>query len=98
VALAARKPQDDAEICEVWEENWPVVELFMGLGTQWAVLAGFGASMHMGLPSTAIEAELRMRRVKNRAQVLDDLRAMERAALPILNQKNDAGDADTLNE
>lgn len=97
LALAERKPADESEVCGVWAENWPVLRIFLGMATQWQMLAGFSASMWLGLPSTAIESELRMRRVKDRATVLDDLRAMERAALEILNQKNETGDTDTLN-
>lgn len=63
--------------------------LFCALETQWRVAVGLGGSAYIGIDYTAAEAVMRMRRVKDRAAALDDLRSMEAAVLPILNKHDD---------
>jgi len=71
---------------EVWPENWEAVILFCGLATQWKVGA-FGG--FIGLDYAAVEADLRLQRVRDRARVYQKIKAMEYAALPILNKTAD---------
>ncbi len=66
------------------EENWESVGLFLKLSTQWRV-AGMGG--FTGLDYAAVDAVFKIYRVKNRVDRLDDLRIMEMAALPVLNEK-----------
>ena len=79
---------------DVWPENWPAVELFLDVSTQWRcvampegtagmVSAIWSRIVRTGLDYTAVRATLGMRRVPARqhGELLDDLQAMEYAAL-----------------
>ncbi|MGN2393356.1 DUF1799 domain-containing protein, partial [Pelomicrobium sp. G1] len=65
----------EPETCEVWPENWPAVELFLGCATQWRVDGMSGAVL--GLDYQGVEALMRIRRVRDRAALFDDLQIME---------------------
>jgi len=79
---------------EVWPENWPALELFLDCSTQWRcvampegtagmVSAIWSRIVRTGLDYTAVRSALMMRRVpvKWQGELLDDLQAMEYAAL-----------------
>ena len=69
---------------EVWQENWPAVEMFLRCQTQWRpTMAGV-----CGLDYTAVEWLFRLYEVKNQPAVLEDLQIMEAAGLKILNQRS----------
>lgn len=90
-ALAARKP----EAFEIWEENLVAFRVFTALETQWRLApAGLAGVVYIGLDYQALEHEMRVQRIhkRDRDQVRADVRAMERAARPILNGKDDDGD------
>lgn len=78
--LAARSPD-----IEVWPENWPAIELFCAVSTQWR--ASFGGVI--GFDYTAVEAAMRMLRIKgsDRADLFARLRVMEQAALEAFRAK-----------
>jgi len=81
VSLPKPKVQEDFE---VWEENWPAVEMFLRCQTQWRpTMAGV-----CGLDYTAVEWLFRLYEVKNQPAVLEDLQVMEAAGLKILNQRS----------
>ena len=67
----------------VFPENWQTVELFLRLQTQWQFVNG----CFLGLQYTAVDALMRILRIKNRAEVFQDLQVMELAALRVLNEK-----------
>lgn len=73
------------ETVEVWPENWPAVELFCAVATQWR--ASFGGVI--GLDYTAVEAAMRMMRIKpdDRRDLFARLRVMESAALAVMRAK-----------
>ncbi len=87
---AQRLAASDA-LFDLWPENLPALEIFRALKTQWRLVAGFGGVTYQGLRYAEARAEIRERRVKDRAGMLADLRVMERAALPILNGLDDDG-------
>lgn len=63
---------------EVWEENWPVVELFLRVQTQWRT----GMSGVVGLDYTAVAWVLRLiAEEANHRALLEDLQIMEGAVL-----------------
>ena len=66
-------------------------DLFQALETKWDLLAGMAGVAFRGINWPSAEVEIRARRIplKDRRQVLADLRLMERAALPLLNRKRD---------
>lgn len=69
----------------VWPENRRAVETFIAVATQWRWEGMTGN--FFGLDYPGVEAALRMLRVKNHRRMFDDLRAMERAALEVLNKE-----------
>lgn len=85
-ALEGRRP-GAADAFELWPENLPVFEVFCALGTQWRVLSGLNGTSYQGLDYPSAIALLRERRIKDRWTALEDLRVMEGAATPILNER-----------
>lgn len=88
-ALDGRADAGDAEgdAFEVWPENAGTVEIFLSARTQWSVVAGMGGIHIQGFRYADLEALLRVRRVKHRARVFEDLQLMEASALEVLNRK-----------
>lgn len=79
--------ESDRDFFEVWPENAATVEIFLGLRTQWSVIAGMGGVHVQGLRYADVRADLRERRLKHRARVYQDLKLMEAAALEVMNRK-----------
>lgn len=95
-----RRPPDEAEVTrlglaledveppafEVWEENWPIVQFFASLSTQWR----HGMAGPTGLDYASVLAMLRFRRLARAEQVewMDAVQAMERAALEVIHAKD----------
>lgn len=86
--LAQRAEQ---AVCAVWPENWHAVRVFVRMSTQWRIAAGPGGILWRGLDYRALDA------VETRtppppgvphpdpAELFDQLRCLERAALDVLN-------------
>ena len=68
---------------EVWEENWPAVEMFLRVQTQWRT----SMSGVIGLDYLAVEWMLRLYGVEDQRSMLEDLQVMEGAALTLINKK-----------
>ena len=83
-AFGLALPEPEApEDYEVWEENWPAVEVFLRCQTQWrTTMAGV-----CGLDYSAVEWLFRLYGVKDQPAVLEDLQVMEAAAIKILNKE-----------
>lgn len=79
---APDQPADDA--IEVWPENMTAVEVFVAMGTQWAVGGMVGVT---GLRYEALPVVMRLCGVASadRPRVFAQLRTMEHAALEVLN-------------
>lgn len=84
VDVMGEKPPPD-EGLELWPENAPAFNAFTCLSTQWRMLAGMAGAIYQGLDYQAIPTVLRMLNLPESAEIFNDLRAMELAALPILN-------------
>lgn len=69
---------------EVFEENWPVVSLFMRLQTQWHI--GMGGAT--GLNYQSVLALFTIEGIENQREMLADLQVMEVAALQVMNTKD----------
>lgn len=69
---------------EVWPENWPVVQLFMRLQTQWVTTVGGVVGLHY--PS--VDFLFRIEGIENQREMLAELQIMEVAALEIMNTKD----------
>lgn len=81
MALPELEPEGDFE---VWEENWPAVEMFVRAQTQWRT----SMSGLIGLDYGAVAWLLRLYAVKNQRALLEDLQVMEVAALAIINDRS----------
>ena len=71
-----------AEDFEVWDENFPALSLFMRLQTQWRIINGVFA----GINYQSIQFLFDVFKVEDKATMMDDLQAMESAALATLNK------------
>jgi len=80
--LEIEKP-DVPEDFEVWPENWPAVEMFFRVQTQWRT----AMSGVIGLDYTAVAWLLKLYEVEDQRSLLEDLQVMEAAALPLLNNQ-----------
>lgn len=79
VPLPEQQPEGDFE---VWEENWPAVEMFLRCQTQWrTTMAGL-----LGLDYSAVGLLLRLYEVQDQRSLLEDLQVMEAAVLTKLNK------------
>lgn len=87
-AARARLQKPEVEF-GVWEENWPLVQLFVCLQTDWRVAVGMAGIVYFGIEKQAIESTLRMTNtpVDEWPERLRLLKLMESAALPLLNSK-----------
>lgn len=76
---------DDTAV-EVWPDNWPAIQLFAGLSTQWRA----GAAGPIGLDYNVVFHELDRKSLA--PDVYDDMlasiRVIESAALEILHEKS----------
>jgi len=81
VALPEQEPEGDFE---VWEENWPVVEMFLRAQTQWRTTMN-GV---LGLDYGALAWLFKMYSVDDPRALLEDLQVMEAAALATINSRS----------
>ena len=85
------KPQRQAapenEHFEVWEENWDALMMFLRMQTQWTVTMGgyVGLKYEVLLGASGL---MSLYDVENPREMLEDLQAMEAAALSELNKSD----------
>ena len=71
---------------EVFDDNWPILEVFLQLATCWSWLVPpMGAPIRAGIPATEIQATIQMLLppTADHRQAFRDIRAMESAALDV---------------
>ena len=69
---------------EVWEENWPVLEMFLRCQTQWrTTMSGL-----LGLDYGAVAWVLKLYEVEDHRSMLEDLQVMEAAAMATINSRS----------
>ena len=83
--IADLEKAQQSEDFEVSEENWPAVEMFLRLQTQWRV--SFGGLV--GLDYVAVKWLFDVYAVDDHKEMLDALMIMERAALSALSEDAD---------
>ena len=77
-------PELPPEDFEVLEENWPAVEMFLRVQTQWrTTMNGL-----LGLDYGAVAWLLRLYEVEDPRALLEDLQVMEAAALLSINSRS----------
>lgn len=64
----------------MWPSNWPIVHIFIAMGTQWRVGNG-GAT---GLDYNALPVVAKAHGIKLKRAVLDGIRVMENEALRVM--------------
>jgi hypothetical protein len=83
-ALGIVMPEQPPEDFEVFEENWPVVEMFLRVQTQWrTTMSGV-----LGLDYGAVAWLLRLYEVEDPRALLEDLQIMEAAAMMVINSRS----------
>ena len=76
--------QDRNDDFEVWEENWPVLEMFLRCQTQWrTTMSGV-----LGLDYGAVAWVLKLYEVEDHRSMLEDLQVMEAAAMATINTRS----------
>lgn len=82
----AAEAEDDA--FEVWPENWPSVQVFAALATQWQIAGGLLGSRVLGLHYPSIQTVMWAHQIRacDRRAMFDDMRVMEAAALNVMNK------------
>jgi hypothetical protein len=77
---------DDGEDFEVWEQNWEILNWFLKMERRWIFDPMYGKRVR--LDDQAVAAQLKIYGVKKakRKIIMDDLLAMETAALEVLNR------------
>jgi|688.fasta_scaffold52746_2 hypothetical protein len=76
-------PDASAEDFDVWPENWPTVEMFLRVQTQWRTSMG-GV---IGLDYTALAWVLKLYEIEDQRSLLEDLQVMEAAAMHVMNKQ-----------
>ena len=79
--MAGDEPQDT----ECWPDNWPALQVFSALGTQWSVAYGG----YVGLRYEALQPVFDACGIKKkaRAELFHALRIMENEALSVINER-----------
>lgn len=67
----------------MWEENWPALEMFMRVQTQWRV----GMNGLTGLDYGAVAWLLKLYEVEDQRSLLEDLQVMEGAVLAVIAKR-----------
>ena len=79
--IAAARLEAVEQDCEVWEENWETVLMFLRMSTQWNTsMAGL-----TGLNYPSLEWLCKLYSVKDPVALFEGVQVMETTALSILN-------------
>ena len=73
---------------EVWPENWPVVQLFLAVGTCWWIDGTVGRYLGLDYSYVAVVMKFNVKK-KQRPKLFADLQIMERAVLAVVNKQTD---------
>lgn len=88
---AKMQPQTPEDDFEVWPENWQCLNVFLALDSDWNISIGFESRHYNGIHTQAIESAFNIFKIphKQRIEYLAKLKAMQYAALPLLNKPKD---------
>lgn len=76
-------PAAPDEDFDVWPENWPIIEMFLRVQTQWRTSMG-GV---IGLDYAAVAWVLKLYGIEDQRSLLEDLQVMEAAAMRVMNKQ-----------
>lgn len=83
--VEAAKADPESESFGIWEENAETMMMFLRLQTQWHVING----AFIGLNYQSVDFLFRIHNTEKQSAVMEDLQAMELAALQVLNKRKD---------
>lgn len=83
--IAAASPDPADQLFGIWEDNVDTAVMFMRLQTQWHVIAG----AFIGLNYQSAEFLFKIHGVVDAAAMMEDLQAMEIAALQVMNKRKE---------
>jgi hypothetical protein len=90
IAGAPTEGEVEPDLCEIWRDNLPTWDVFLSLETQWDIVAAADGELVMtGIRYESIEVVLRNTNGVPRrqwAEIFANLRAMEKAALRVINK------------
>ena len=79
--IAAARLEAVQQDCDVWEENWDIVMMFLRMSTQWHTsMAGM-----TGLNYPSLEWLCKLYSVKDPVAIFEGVQVMEMAALACMN-------------
>jgi hypothetical protein len=79
--IAAARLEAVQQDCDVWEENWGIVMMFLRMSTQWHTsMAGM-----TGLNYPSLEWLCKLYSVKDPVAIFEGVQVMEMAALACMN-------------
>ena len=82
-AFGMALPEQPSVDCEIWEENWQAVEMFLRAQTQWrTTMNGL-----LGLDYGVLAWLFKMYAVEDPRALLEDLQVMEAAAMAVINSR-----------
>lgn len=81
--MAAKESADEPEL---WTEQAEAFRVFAACQTQWRIVAGMSGAAYQGLDYGAVESVMRMHAIEDTAECLDQIQALERGALEVLNK------------
>ena len=88
VVQAAQVSKKQA-VCEVLEENWETLQVFLCLSSQWRIVAGMGNAVYQGIEFQSMKPcfwAMGVKKNKRRQMFLDVVMMAEEAAA-VLNKK-----------
>jgi len=76
--------------CLVDEDCWESLQVFLGLSSQWRVVASMSGFMWLGINYQAVECYFRLSGIpkKKRQQIFADLQVMQSEAVEAINKRN----------
>lgn len=90
VKVPAAAIEEERDVFEIWDINATAMRVFLDMATQWrvTVLATMDRALlkRTGLDYVALEGVMRLRRVKKRSRVFDQVRVLEQAALEAFDE------------
>lgn len=82
---ASVEASPDKDLFGVWDDNAEALMMFLRLQTQWHVIAG----SFVGLNYQSAEFLIKIHQVADPVAMMDDLQAMELAALQVINKRKE---------
>lgn len=81
---AVRAQMQEKEHHEVWPENWPAVQVFCAMQTQWRI----GMGPPTGLDYSALPSVMDLLEIEDRSEAFRGMRVMEIEALEIFRKRH----------